>query len=394
MQEMTSRERITAAIKHEPVDRIPISPRLNMTAIGYQTSSALTHIKLQKNEFPGYDPHFQYPPDVYPANLNTLFNGAWGNINYTNDVNINISTKDAGDSLNITTIFETPAGKLQQVKILPKPGAGQYGANPNPHIAEFAIKDKSDLEKYNYLLPPSSTFSIDDYLDFEQMFYDDAMPLISIPGPMDHTGGNAVAMETMMIAYYEDREFFDAVFNRFFEFSLEQLQWSIERGVKNFFLTWFYESLSAGWSPTIYQEVFAPMIKQQVELIHAVDGLACMYDDGHLMKSLPFIAETGIDLLETCTPAPMGDFDVVEAKKLYGNKLAFKGGMDIVNVIAMGTPKDIDDAMKNLVEVGAQGSGFIIGTCDSIRPETPKANVQAFFASAEKYAKEFAKLTQ
>ncbi|MDD5597914.1 MAG: uroporphyrinogen decarboxylase family protein [Victivallaceae bacterium] len=385
---MTTRERIIAAIKHEAVDRIPISPRINPQNYGYGTASV--HAMVNCGRQYHYDPPI---PCGYPADL-TIFKRVMAEAAYTQDVNTVISIKDEGDTLRVTCVFETPAGKLQQVKVRPKVGQTKYGTSPNPHIAEFLIKDGKDLEKMRYLLPSEQTFSLGDYFELEKMYWNNAVVMPSICGPFSHTGGNFCDMCTLMIAYYEDRGFFDEYMKIFSEFSLAQLRWCLERGIKHFFLVWFYESLSSGWSPQIYREVFAPELRKQVDLIHAADGIACFYDDGKLLEALPYITETGVDCIETCTPAPMGDFDIAEAKSLYGSQVAFKGGIDIVNVIWQGTPELIDQTVYEYMKTGSAGSGFLIGTCDTIRPETPKQNTDAFFIAANKYAKEFACLTK
>jgi len=387
-ESMTTRERIIAAIKHEPVDRIPISPRFNPQNYGYDTCSVHSIVDCKK-KIHHYDPHI---PLDYPADL-TIFKKVMAEAAYMNEVNTIIDIKDERDTIRVTCTFETPAGKLKQVKIKPKIGAPGYGSNPNPHIAEFPIKNKADLEKARYLIPPESSYSLGDFFELEKLYWDEAVLMPSICGPLSHTGGNFCDMCNLMIAYYEDREFFDRYLEIFSEFSLSQLKWSLERGARHFFLAWFYESLSSGWSPQIYREVFAPIIKQQADLIHSANGIACFYDDGKLTESLPFIVATGVDCIETCTPAPMGDFDIAQAKSLYGDKVAFKGGIDIVNVIWEGAPELIDRTVYEYMKAGSAGSGFLVGTCDTIRPETPKQNTDAFFIAANKYAKEFAEQT-
>jgi len=386
-ENMTSRERVIAAIKHEPVDRIPISPRFNPQNYGYNNS---VHAVIDCKKTHWFDPHI---PCGYPADL-AIFKRVMAEASYMQNVNTIINMKDERDTIRITCIFETPAGKLQQVKIKPKDGIAGYGANPNPHIAEFLVKDKDDLEKARYLIPPESTYSLGDYFELEKIYWNDAVLMPSICGPLSHTGGNFCDMCTLMITYYEDRDFFDRYLAIFTEFSLSQLRWALGRGIRHFFLVWFYESLSTGWSPEIYDEVFAPVIKKQVDLIHEADGIACFYDDGKLMNSLPYIVKAGVDCIETCTPAPMGDFDILTAKRLYGDKVAFKGGMDIVNVIMQGNPELIDQKISEFMEIGAAGSGLLLGTCDTIRPETPKQNTDAFFIAANKYAAKFAHLTK
>lgn len=389
MKSMTSRERIIAAIRREPVDRIPISPRLLPETFGYASSGVAATIDLKRNRY-FHDPHI---PMGTPADL-TLFRSAFPAIKYINDVRWHVDVRDEGNTWRVTSAFETPAGPLRQVKIQPKPGRSEFGLTPNPHIEEYLVKNKTDLDRIQYLIPPSSSFSLGTYFEQEKAYWDEAVLMPSIHGPMDNTGGNVCEMTNLMVAYYEDRAFFDQVFEIFEALSISQLEWALNCGIRHFFLVWFYTSLSTGWSPTIYREVFAPIIKRQVDLIHQAGGIACFYDDGKLKESLPIIVETGVDCIETCTPAPMGDFDMAEAKRLYGKRVAFKGGMDIVNVIQRGTPELIDRKVRELVENGAPGSGLLIGTCDSIRPETPPANVAAYFKAANKYAVELAHLSR
>jgi len=76
------------------------------------------------------------------------------------------------------------------------------------------------------------------------------------------------------------------------------------------------------------------------------------------------------------------------------DRIAFKGGVDIIETIQRGTPAAIDASIRRLAEAGAPGSGLLIGTNDSIRPETPRENFEAYFASALKYAKQYAHLTR
>jgi len=39
--------------------------------------------------------------------------------------------------------------------------------------------------------------------------------------------------------------------------------------VEGIFGSWYYNSLSSGWSPAIYRHVFIPQIREHVELTHS-----------------------------------------------------------------------------------------------------------------------------
>jgi len=385
---MTPRERLIAAARREPVDRIPFSPRLGPTYLGYAGSDLVSTLDLARRF--GFDPHH-----IFAIRKDTsVYYGGVPTATYTEGVNTTVTVRDEGDTLRVTSVFETPAGVARQVKVVPKTGRGTYGANPNPHIAEYLIKERADLDKARFLLPPRSTWSLADFHEYDRDFHEEALMLLTVMGPMDHSGGNLCEMTHLMEAYYEDRSLFDAVFQLFGDFCTETLAWAIERGVRQFFLVWFYESLSSGWSPAIYREVFLPILKRQTAMIHDVGGLVWMYDDGKLMDALPLLVEAGVDCIQTCSPAPLGDFDIIEAKRRHGAQLTFMGGVDHVNVLARGTPEEVDRAVRHLAEHGAPGSGLIIGTADSIRPETSAANLEAYLKAGNRYARQFAHLTR
>jgi len=42
------------------------------------------------------------------------------------------------------------------------------------------------------------------------------------------------------------------------------------------------------------------------------------------------LADCGVDVLETCTPPPVCDFDLREAKAMVGDRLALKGYVDLL----------------------------------------------------------------
>ena len=72
------------------------------------------------------------------------------------------------------------------------------------------------------------------------------------------------------------------------------------------------------------------------------------------------------------------------AKLQFGDRICFNGNLDLIHVIKNGTPESIHAAVRQLIQAGASGSGFILGTSDSIR-DTGLANVRAFFEAARKY---------
>lgn len=381
MKAMTSRQRLLAAMRREEVDRIPLAPRMTLHLIPrLYGSDAIWAVKKFKHDRFDCDPSVDWS---FPA-VNPFYNYA-APLTYLKNINASLHYQEQGDLYMVTRTFETPAGGLCEKIMVPKPGAGHYGASPNPHRVEHLIKSPEDVEKVRYLFPDLKNVNFTDYHHAVEEMGEDGVVQLNVPGPMDYWGGEAYAMENMMMDYYERPQFFDALLQIFAEHSINMVKVALEHDVRNFFLVYFYPSLSSGWSPKIIREKFAPVIKTQVDMIHSCGGLADYYDDGKLMDSLDIFVDTGIDVIETCSPAPVGDFRLAESKKRWGHRVTFKGVTDMINVMVRGTPEDIEKHVRDIISQNGDKKGLILGTMDNIRPETPDENVAAYFSAANKY---------
>jgi len=102
---------------------------------------------------------------------------------------------------------------------------------------------------------------------------------------------------------------------------------------------------------------------------------------------MEMIADTGIDVLETCTPAPVGDFDLAEAKERIGHRTTIKGYVDLLYVMKHGTPELVEKTVREAMAIAKPGGGFIIGSSDSFREGTPRENICTYFEACKKYGK-------
>ena len=236
-----------------------------------------------------------------------------------------------------------------------------------------------------YILPDPAQSVLHDVHEIERMVGDAGIVEVTINPPLDHSLGEARGLSELMMDYHLDRAFFERMFAFFQEYSFKVLKATLEQGIRFVFGTWYYASLSAGWSPAIFRECFVPLIRQHADMVHSYDGIYHVYDDGKMMRTLGDYVGASVDVVETLTPPPVGDVDLAEAKRLYGDRTCLKGYVDLLYVIKMGTPEQIEETVRGAIEVAAPGGGFILGSSDSIREGTPLENVRAYFDAAFKY---------
>ncbi len=374
--QMTGRERLLAAIRHEEPDRVPISPRYAVWfKVTYGDQPLERHLELlphldvmhilgdgQPNYICSYPERYELP-----------------------EVTVEQAWRDDGDCRIVERVFHTPAGEIGDITRVP-PAGREYGASPNPVKIEHLVKSPDDLGALRYLLPPLRT-DFDFYHAVERTIGDRGLALVCVRSALDHQAGDARGMENLMVDYYIDRPFFDAVVGLFHERSMAVTRAALEAGVKAIFGSWYYNSLSSGWSPAIFEEVFVPQIRAHVELTHSYGALYDYYDDGKLAGSMEMIADCGVDVLETCTPPPVGDFDLAHAKATIGHKTCLKGYVDLLYVMKHGTPELVEETVREAMEIAKPGGGFIIGSSDSFREGTPPENIEAYWRACLRYGK-------
>ena len=378
MKEMTSRQRLLAAYSHQPVDRIPCSPRVAAWMREYYGDSGLETVLHMADEF-GFDPHTNVGVHSHPVGLtpSVSFN--------LPQVEMSAAEEEPdGDLRVVRRVFKTPAGELTDVTKIPPAGDRTFGMSPNPVRTEFLVKERHDLEALRYLMPDHSAVSMEPYFTAERLFGERGLVALNIMSPLCHRAGDALSMEDLMVAFYEDREFFDALVGMFHSEMMAEIEHAIEAGVVHFFANWYYNSMSAGWSPTIWREAFAPQLTAMCDRVHAVGGTVNFYDDGKFMPIADLLADTGIDVLQTLTPPPVGDTDLAELKRRIGDRVCLMGYVDLIYVVQRGTPELIDQTVKQAIEI-AGPTGFILGSSDSFRDGTPVENIRAYFDAARRY---------
>ena len=357
---------------------------LNILYDDYKTDATTLALKAASPDEIDLDPHF-----VVSSGVPNIVYSTSDHTGGLKDVRIAVSAEDDGGCDLITRHIETPGGKLREVLRKPKPGHTEYGLGPNPAHIERLVKSPDDLPALRYLVPDPANYDVGAaYHSTVERVGDDGLAMVCVRSPLDHQAGSARGIEGLMIDYYEDRAFFDALVGLFFDKMMAETKALLECGVKVIFGSWYFTSLSVGWSPAMFREVFLPQIKAQVALVHSYGAVYDYYDDGKVMGIIDMIQEAGVDVFETLTPPPVGDLDLAEAKRRIGQRVCLKGYGDLLYIIKMGTPADVEAMVSHAMEAAAPGSGFIFGTSDSIREGTPRDNVRTYFEAARRYGRQ------
>ena len=94
-----------------------------------------------------------------------------------------------------------------------------------------------------------------------------------------------------------------------------------------------------------------------------------------MQELFPELIELGLDVFNPFQPEVM---DIYEIKKQFGSQLSFYGGVSIQKMLVFGTPQQISDEVKRMMdELGREG-GFIIAPSHDMPGDIPLPNLLAF----------------
>ena len=97
--------------------------------------------------------------------------------------------------------------------------------------------------------------------------------------------------------------------------------------------------------------------------------------------------ETALTVIDPLEIPPMGDCDLKQIKRLYGDTLVLKGNLHTTNVMLRGTPEDVARASRQAIDDGAAGGRFILSTGDQCGRDTPDENIFAMIETARTYGR-------
>lgn len=137
-------------------------------------------------------------------------------------------------------------------------------------------------------------------------------------------------------------------------------------------------------SPEMWRRYFKDGFRTYVDIAHKY-GLKVMYHTcGDVYALIPDFIDCGLDMLQSLQPQAT-NMDIKRLKQEFGKDLSFQGGMDIQQVLPLGTPDDVREMVKYAADNAKPGGGYFFGTAHNIQADTDMQNVVALFEAYHEY---------
>ena len=138
----------------------------------------------------------------------------------------------------------------------------------------------------------------------------------------------------------------------------------------------------------IFRQLAFPAVKRVIELAAKAGIPTHVHSCGPEAELVKIFAqETDLTVIDPLEPPPMGDCELAELKKLYGNRIVLKGNLHTVDVMLNGSVDDVIAASKQAIDDAAAGGRFILSTADQCGRDTPDENLFAMVETARTYGR-------
>ncbi|MHB8278530.1 MAG: uroporphyrinogen decarboxylase family protein [Candidatus Humimicrobiaceae bacterium] len=212
-----------------------------------------------------------------------------------------------------------------------------------------------------------------------------------VPGPnlKDPKGIRDVAK--WYISLYKRKDYIKKVFEGQTEIALENYR-RINKAMGRLIDTYLITGTDFGFqqgiliSKDIYKELFKPFHKKINDWIHENTSWKCfIHTCGSICALLPEFIEAGFDILNPVQISAK-DMEPDKLKKEFGKYLTFwGGGVNTQKTLSLGSPKEVKEEVKKLIEIFNVDGGFIFSAVHNIQANVPIENVIAMIEVIQGY---------
>jgi len=135
----------------------------------------------------------------------------------------------------------------------------------------------------------------------------------------------------------------------------------------------------------MWRRYFKKGFQEYVDLSHRYDIPVMHHTCGSVRELIPDMIDCGLDVLQSLQPKARG-MNLSELKAEFGKDLCFHGGIDIQDVLPLGSPADVRDHARRVLASGKPGGGFIVCTAHAIQPDVPTENVLALLEAYREFS--------
>jgi uroporphyrinogen decarboxylase len=141
-------------------------------------------------------------------------------------------------------------------------------------------------------------------------------------------------------------------------------------------------------SPAMYRSVLKPIHADYIAFIKARTAAKVFFHtDGDVFDLLDDFVEIGVDVLNPIQTSAGRMANLRELKQRYGTRLVFCGAVDTHRVLPSGTPEEVREEVRRVIDTMGPGGGYMVASVHTIMDDVPPENIIAMAQAVEEYGR-------
>ncbi|TVQ41023.1 MAG: hypothetical protein EA384_01370 [Spirochaetaceae bacterium] len=140
-------------------------------------------------------------------------------------------------------------------------------------------------------------------------------------------------------------------------------------------------------SPELVRTIYLPRWRKLFDLIKNKnpDAKIFFHSCGAIRPIIADLIACGVDILNPVQYTASG-MQLENLKRDFGTDLVFwGGGIDTKRILPFGTPGEVRDEVRRVIDIMAPGGGFVFAAVHNIQADVPVANLEALLLALEEY---------
>ena len=135
-------------------------------------------------------------------------------------------------------------------------------------------------------------------------------------------------------------------------------------------------------SVPMWKKYILPWHQKYLKVIRDAFDVDIMYHtDGAIYPFIqPLVEDLGIDVLNPMQPKAAG-MDFSRIKSEFGDRLAFHGGIDVQDILPNDSPQQVTEEVTRVKNILGQNGGYICAPAHKMQADVPVENVVALFTA-------------
>ncbi|MFQ5996289.1 MAG: uroporphyrinogen decarboxylase family protein [Dehalococcoidales bacterium] len=343
---MTHKQRIIAAARKQPVDKLPFGARIDLWYNYHVANGTL--------------------PEKYKG---------WSIVEVNRDLGAGTQLreqkpwKEEYHNMEVvvreeppftTTEYRTPVGTIsEQVKFDPRQGV------VIEQQAEYLFKSEKDYPALEYVIENTTLIpDYERYLKFEALAGEDGVVTIGrARSPMQMIMQDIMGYERFFHELFDNPQKIDSLYEVLKKQGKARLKIVADSPSE-------FPILCGNWSDSIHTPVFkkyfTPWLQEASDYLHSRGKIAAIHTDGEMKRLIPFVLETGIDVAECFSPVPMTSVTTAEVRKAWGDRVTIWGGVPSQFFLPEYSDEEFDARIIALFKDIAPGNSFIVGMGENL----------------------------